>query len=162
MKVKSGKAKGRKLQNLVVADLIQVLGLDPTLVRPAIMGEGGEDVKDYSGKLPISVECKNTEKLQVWNALDQAQENAPAGKEPVLVFKKNRKEPHAVISWKYFLKLLGGDPTQKKKDEELEYLMWLVQNIDFGPAHEDVMQELEQRFVREKEKDIPDGWKIYD
>ena len=43
------------------------------------MGESGEDIKlsPAARKLiPYSFECKNQEKLNIWEALSQAEENA--------------------------------------------------------------------------------------
>ena len=62
MTVKSAKAKGRRLQQLVwdlILDTFPQLELD-TDVRSAIMGETGEDIKLSSKArqvFPYSVEC---------------------------------------------------------------------------------------------------------
>ena len=42
---------------------------------------------------------------------------------------------------------------------ELEYLIWFYSNADFGPAHGDVMTDLQQRFKEETKKDVPEGYK---
>ena len=43
-------------------------------------------------KFPLSIECKNVEKLNVWEAYEQASENC-GDYEPIVVMKKNRKKP---------------------------------------------------------------------
>lgn len=41
---------------------------------------------------------------------------------------------------------------------ESEYLRWLLCNIDFGPAHSDVMDSLKEQFMEENNKNIPEGY----
>ena len=64
-------------------------------VHSTSMGAGGEDVQLSPAArrhFPYSVECKNVEKLNVWNAYEQAEANS--GKhEPLLVMKKNVRSP---------------------------------------------------------------------
>jgi len=55
-------------------------------------------------KFPFSVECKNQEKLNVWDAYEQAKANAE-GYEPIVVMKKNHKKPLVVIDAEYFISL---------------------------------------------------------
>lgn len=57
-------------------------------------------------KFPLSIECKNVEKLNVWQAYDQACENS-GEYEPVLIMKKNRKKPLVVVDAEYFIKLFN-------------------------------------------------------
>jgi len=106
VKTRSAKSKGRRLQNQVREDLICALGIHPKLIRCALMGENGADIKDVSGKLPIAIECKNTESLSIWGALAQAEANCDDGLTPCLVFKRNKSKTYAAIPWEYFLALL--------------------------------------------------------
>lgn len=41
---------------------------------------------------------------------------------------------------------------------ELEYLQWFFANVDFGPAHYDVIAGMEEEFREETGKEIPDGY----
>lgn len=41
---------------------------------------------------------------------------------------------------------------------ELEYLTWFVTHADFGPAHGDVVDGLNQKFMDETGANIPEGW----
>lgn len=109
MKTSSAKAKGRRLQQAVAS---AILALFPRLeaddVRPAVMGESGEDVKLSPAArraFPYSIECKNVERLNVWSALDQAQKNAGAHT-PLVVIKKNRTMAYAVVPFDHFMGLL--------------------------------------------------------
>ena len=99
MKSRSAKAKGRRLQQKVRDLLLERFSpeLEPDDIRSAIMGESGEDLKlsPAARKLiPYSFECKNQEKLSIWDALKQAEEN---GGKP----KKERK-PINNLTWAKF------------------------------------------------------------
>jgi hypothetical protein len=102
VKTKSAKAKGRRLQSHLAERILYWFpSLQADDVRPAVMGESGEDIK-LSPKartaLPASFECKNTEALNVWAAMAQCEANAPAGTTPVLVFSRNRSKVYAVVA----------------------------------------------------------------
>ena len=109
MKSRSRKDKGVRLQNWT-RDLLLSLAdnLSPDDIKCAIMGENAEDIKLSSSArvvLPVSIECKNQERLNVWSAIDQAEENA-GEYEPVVVFKKNRRDPRVIVDAEFFFKLL--------------------------------------------------------
>ena len=110
MKTRSGKAKGRRLQNKVRDVLLEHFSeeLEPDDIRTAIMGETGEDIKlsPAARKLiPYSFECKNQEKLNIWSSLEQAEENS-GDYPPVLIFKRNRSKTYVTIELEEFMKLI--------------------------------------------------------
>ena len=109
MKVKSAKAKGRKLQNFVVEELRKTYPeLEEDDIKSQIMGVSGEDVvlSPLAKRLiGLSFECKNQEKLNLWDSLSQAEDNAEK-RTPVLVFKRNRSEVYAAIPFEFLIKLL--------------------------------------------------------
>ena len=75
MKTQSAKAKGRKLQQWVRDQIIEQLEVHPEDIESRSMGAGGEDLimaRAARQKFPFSVECKNVEKLNVWEAYEQA------------------------------------------------------------------------------------------
>jgi hypothetical protein len=41
---------------------------------------------------------------------------------------------------------------------ELEYLRWFRINADFGPADSDVQDIMNEKFINESGKNIPEGW----
>jgi len=97
----SAKAKGRRLQQQV-RDLIQkTFNLPAEDVRSTGMGQSGSDIQLSARArkaFPFSVECKNTERLQVWESWDQAVAHSGEDNlEPLLVFKRNRSETLACI-----------------------------------------------------------------
>ena len=107
MKTQSAKAKGRKLQQWVRTQLIEQLDVHPEDIESRSMGAGGEDLimaRAARQKFPFSIECKNVEKLNVWEAYEQASANC-GDYEPIVVMKKNRKKPLIVGDAEYFIKL---------------------------------------------------------
>ena len=105
MKVQSAKAKGRRLQQWVRDMLIELLEVHPEDVESRSMGAGGEDIimaRAARQKFPFSVECKNTEKLNVWDAYDQACANS-GDYEPILFIKKNGRRPLVVLDAENFI-----------------------------------------------------------
>ncbi len=108
--VRSRKAKGRRLQNWVRDTLLSIFKtLDDNDISCAIMGEPGEDIKLSPAArrlIPYSFECKNQEKLNIWESLKQAESNSEKGK-PVLIFKRNRSKTYAVLEIQDFIELIN-------------------------------------------------------
>lgn len=87
--------------------LIEDLDIHPEDIESRSMGSQGEDLimsRSAREKFGYSVECKNVEKLNVWDAYDQAKVNSK-DYEPIVVMKKNGKKPLVVIDAEYFVKL---------------------------------------------------------
>ena len=111
MKPQSRKSKGRNAQKLV-RDLL--LETAPTLtendIRSTSMGASGVDILMSEAALavyPFEIEVKCQESLNVWKALEQAEENHR--KEtlyPLLCFKRNRSELYAAMKFTDLLKLM--------------------------------------------------------
>ena len=117
MKTRSAKAKGRRLQNKIRDLLLEEFNeLEPDDIRVAIMGETGEDIKLSPAarkQIPYSFECKNQEKLNIWDSLSQAEENA-GDYDPVLIFKRNRSKTYAVINIEKFIELINENSKSSK------------------------------------------------
>ena len=96
---------------MIVSDLLDIFPhLTSDDVRSTSMGAGGEDVQLSAAarrSIPFSIEAKNQEKLNVWNAIEQAHANAPPSCTPIVVMKKNGSKPHVVISWDAFKEMIG-------------------------------------------------------
>ena len=106
MKPQSAKAKGRKLQQWVRNQLIEQLDVHPEDIESRSMGAGGEDLimaRDARKKFPYSIECKNQEKLNIWDAYEQASSNS-GNHEPIVFIKKNGKKPLVVLSATHFIR----------------------------------------------------------
>jgi len=107
MKTQSAKAKGRRFQQWVRDKLIEVLSIHPEDIESRSMGAGGEDLimaRAARESFPYSIECKNQEKINLWESYKQATENS--GKyEPVVFIKRNNHKPLVVVDADYFINL---------------------------------------------------------
>ena len=120
MKTRSAKNKGKRLQNNV-RDLIleKFTQLEPDDVRLAIMGESGEDIKLSPAarrQIPYSFECKNQEKINIWESLNQAEENS-GDYPPVLIFKRNRSKTYAVLEIDDFIDIINEPKVTESLNE---------------------------------------------
>lgn len=104
----SAKQKGRTLQKWT-RDLI--LSMFPTLqpddVRSTSMGATGEDVQMSPAArafVPYQIECKNKATSQIHTYYEQAKEHG--NHEPLVIVKKDRDIPLAVVSAEHFFQLL--------------------------------------------------------
>ena len=107
MKVQSAKAKGRRFQQWVRNKLIEILNIHPEDIESRSMGAGGEDLimaRAAREKFPYSVECKNQEKVNIWESYKQAVENSK-DYEPILIIKRNNHKPLVLIDAEHFVKL---------------------------------------------------------
>ena len=118
MKTSSKKGKGRRLQNFVRDKLYDNF---PSLrigdIKSAVMGESGEDIKlspAAKDLINFSFECKNQERLNVWESLIQAETNSK-DRIPVLVFKRNRSKTYIAFEFEEFLTLIGDKSGKKEK-----------------------------------------------
>ena len=110
MKTRSAKNKGKRLQNSVRDILLESFKeqLEPDDIKSTTMGESGEDIQlsPAARKLiPYAIECKNQEKINIWESLKQAESNSEKGK-PVLIFKRNRSKTYAVLEIQDFIDLI--------------------------------------------------------
>ena len=109
MKPRSAKNKGKRLQNNVRDLILEKFNqLEPDDVRSITMGDSGEDIllSPAARKLfPFSVECKNQESLNIWSAIEQAENNS-GNHIPLVIFKRNRTKTYAVLEFDKLLKLL--------------------------------------------------------
>lgn len=110
MKPQSAKSKGRRLQQKVASSIRDAFPhLQEDDCFSTSMGANGEDVRMSPlarESVPLSIECKCQEKLNVWSCLEQANSNCPKEATPCLVFSRNRANTFAVVPWDFLLKLL--------------------------------------------------------
>ena len=107
MKVQSAKAKGRNLQKWTRERLIEELEIHVEDIESRSMGASGEDLimaRAARKKFPYSIECKNQERVNVWESYKQALENS-GDYEPIVVIKKNHHKPLVVIDAEAFIKM---------------------------------------------------------
>ena len=120
MKTRAAKSKGRRLQNQVKELLLEAFTeLEPDDIRTAIMGETGEDIKLSPAarrEIPFSFECKNQEKINIWESLNQAEENS-GDYPPVLIFKRNRSKTYAVLEIDDFIDIINEPKVTESLNE---------------------------------------------
>ena len=107
MKTQSAKAKGRRFQQWVRDKLVESLGIHPEDIESRSMGAGGEDLimaRAAREKFPYSVECKNQERLNLWEACSQAESNC-GDYQPIVFLKKNNHKPLVLVDADYFVGL---------------------------------------------------------
>ena len=107
MKTQSKKSKGRRLQKWVREQLIEKLNIHEEDIESRSMGAGGEDLimaRAAREKFPYSIECKNQEKLNIWESYSQAVENSK-DYEPIVVLKRNNHKPLVLVDAEYFIGL---------------------------------------------------------
>jgi hypothetical protein len=109
----SRKAKGRRLQQTVRQDLIDRLGIDPGDILSTAMGQSGCDLylsPAARARFPFGVECKAQERIALPEWWQQCTRNADkVGLTPLLLIKRSREEPLAVLRWTDLLALLRHD-----------------------------------------------------
>lgn len=109
----SRKAKGRRLQQAVRQDLVDRLGIDPGDILSTAMGQSGCDLylsPAARERFPFGVECKHQEAIALPAWWRQCTANAEKeGLTPLLLIKRNREEPLAVLRWEDLLALLRQD-----------------------------------------------------
>ena len=107
MKTQSAKAKGRRFQQWVRDKLIDILNIHPEDIESRSMGAGGEDLimaRAAREKFPYSIECKNQEKLNLWEAYSQSDANG-GDYEPIVFLKRNNQKPLVLVDADYFMRL---------------------------------------------------------
>ena len=114
--IKTAKAKGRRLQNYVRDRLRHVFikewtkwpKLEQDDIKSQTMGMTGEDIilSPADRKIiPYSFECKNQERISIWKALQQAEDNAGL-REPIVVIKRNGSNVYATLRFVELLRLI--------------------------------------------------------
>ncbi len=106
----SRKAKGRRFQQQLREDLIRELDITPDDILSTAMGQAGCDLylsPAARSVFPFGVEAKRAEALSIPAWWKQCENNASkVGLIPLLVFKRNREEPLAVLRWSDLIRLI--------------------------------------------------------
>ena len=109
MKTHSCKAKGRRLQQYVRDKLLLTFReLTERDVLSTPTGVSGEDIwlsEKANTIFPFSVECKNQEKLNIWDALEKT-EQSNRRESGILIFKRNNSKVYCAIEFDKFLELI--------------------------------------------------------
>ena len=69
---------------------------------------GSGDTPDVVHSVPgVHFEVKRTEKFRMWEAIDQARDDCPMDREPVVAYRKNNREWMLIMSLDSWTKLKG-------------------------------------------------------
>lgn len=156
LRPQSAKSKGRRLQQKIAASIIEAFPhLNEDDCFSTSMGAQGEDIRMSPlarKSVPLSIECKCQEKLNVWSCLDQAKSNCPKNVTPCLIFSRNRAPTYATVPWDFLLKLL-----QNKSEGEINpKLASLIRElVTFIPAEprSATSGEVDTEAIGEREQD---------
>ena len=72
------------------------------------MGCPGVDIRLSTAakqSIPLAIEAKNQEKMNIWAYLQQCEANTPEGEVPCVVFTRNHANTYAVVPWEVLLDL---------------------------------------------------------
>ena len=109
IKISSRKAKGRNLQYWVCTKISELLNIpynqsdDQCLIHSREMGQHGNDIilrGEALQDFPFSIECKNSESLNLIDTINQVKNNQIEGTYWMIVHKrKGIKNPIVIIDW---------------------------------------------------------------
>lgn len=119
MRPQSAKSKGRRFQQKVRDALLERRSdLEPDDIRSTSMGAGGEDILFSPAArrvYPLSIECKCVEKLNIWDAIKQAKDNA--GKyTPAVAFSRNNEDTWVAVPLEYFLDFFKSKESKNEQE----------------------------------------------
>jgi hypothetical protein len=114
MNVRSAKAKGMKLQKLLIESLLRhfqsLTSNDLRSIPGSVPGSdvwASERAREVIGK--IDWECKNQQNISIWAALKQVEDRAlVSGDLPILVFKRNNSKIYCTLELDRFLDILSS------------------------------------------------------
>jgi hypothetical protein len=110
LKPASSKAKGRRLQQQIVKDILELHPtLEPDDVRSTSMGAQGEDIQLSAAArrlVPYQIECKNKATSQIHTYYKQCRQHGQH--EPLVIVKMDRDDILAIVSWKHLQTLIKG------------------------------------------------------
>jgi hypothetical protein len=103
------KAKGRNFQVEVAEEIRRWFKLEERDVVSAPASTNGEDIilSEAAKKLfPFSIECKRSENIAIWKALEQCNGNCAEELIPVLAFKRNHSKTYCCLEFNDFLSIV--------------------------------------------------------
>jgi hypothetical protein len=133
MKPQSCKGKGRRFQQKIARSILDAFPpLKEDDVRSTSMGAQGEDILLSTHArtiLPLSIECKCVEKINIWDCLEQTKKNSRDDVSPCLVFSRNRSPSYAVVEWETLLSLYKSIHRSSEEGEVPERVVALIEEM---------------------------------
>ena len=149
MRPQSAKAKGRRLQQWIAAKCIEAFPhLSEDDVRSTSMGASGEDVLLSCAArkcIPLSIEAKNQERLNIWSAIDQCNSNK-GDNNMCIVMKRNNSKVYATIEFAFLLDLLqikynSAAPGNVDRSKLRQLMQEMASVIDDDPGARDPVSD---------------------
>lgn len=100
----NSKRKGKNGE-LHVAKVLREHGFD---AKRGVQYQGSPDSPDVVGMPGIHIEVKNTEHLNIWSALAQAERDC-GDNIPIVVFKRNRSKDYVALSLEDFIAIYKNE-----------------------------------------------------
>lgn len=79
--------------------------------RRGVQYQGSADSPDVVGLSGVHIECKRTERLELYDALDQSRRDAGEGEIPVVMHRRNNCDWVCILRLDDFLRLYGEATT---------------------------------------------------
>lgn len=111
--ISSRKAKARELQKYVAQRISNITGIPcgkDELIESREMGQAGSDVKligPAQQAFPFAVECKRTEKLDLFGAIRQAKENTKEGIDWLVIHRRSQEDALVTMKADVFFDIYG-------------------------------------------------------
>ena len=125
IKISSRKGKGRSLQMWVAKRISKLIDIpfdnqdDQCLIHCREMGQSGVDVtlrKEAQTAFPFSIECKNSESLDIMSTINQAKSNQADGTFWMIVHKRKAlSDPVVILDWYDFESIFSATMKRKGK-----------------------------------------------
>lgn len=118
------KAKGRKFQQQIRDTFRRLFEgeLETDDINCTLMSESGVDIKltPAAKKLiPLDMECKKQQKLAIWQALEQSEENVTSpDRIPTVIFSRSNSKTYIVMEFDKFLHLVYPERAKRVKLDE--------------------------------------------
>jgi hypothetical protein len=119
------KAKGRKFQQEIRDTFRKLFSgeLEQDDINCTLMSESGVDIKltPAAKKLiPLDMECKKQQKLAIWQALQQSQDNITSPERiPTLIFSRSNSKTYIVMEFEKFLSLMYPERIKALSSENI-------------------------------------------
>ena len=128
MKAKGKREKGSRAER-EFAQLLRESGLDKNAKRQLLSG-GGYLKGDINNALDLSIEVKNQERLNIWKAIEQAEEEARlSNNQPIVVFKRNNSPFYVCLTAWQWIDLMKKAKSPPAIDSETREIKWALNNV---------------------------------
>lgn len=109
----NSKDKGKRGERYV-AKLLREYGYD---AKRGVQYQGSPNSPDVTGLPKVHIEVKFTEKLNIWNALEQSKRDSGENEIPVVMFKRNRTQVYVALPFDEFMEMYKAWESVEKGDK---------------------------------------------